>query len=116
MNTFVIVSGIGKHRETCTICSLLGACVAVVKGEQDEHLNLSFKAKIVVEMVNWRDDKGYHEVTFDFSGIYIINRVTDVNRIRGPSFGNQQFTSHSSPPYNPTTNTEYLQDECLRLR
>ena len=57
-----------------------------------------------------------NEVTFDFSGIYIINRVTDVNRNRGPRFGNQQFTSHSSLPYNPTTNTEYLQDECLRLR
>ena len=64
-------------------------------------------------MVNWRDDKGHHEVTFDFIGIYIINRVTDVNRIRGPRLGNQQFTSHSSLSYNLTTNTEYLQDECL---
>ena len=91
--------------------------VAVMKGEQDEHLNWPFKGKIVVEMVNWREDKGHHEVTFDdFSGIDIINRVTDENRDRGPRFGNQQFISHSSLPYNPTTNTEYLQDECLRLR
>ena len=87
-----------------------------MKEEQDERLKWPFKAMIVVELVNWREDKGHHEVTFDFSRIYIINRVTNVNRIRGPRFGNQQFTSHSPLPYNPTTNTEYLQDECLRLR
>ena len=87
--------------------------VAVMKGEHDDHLNWPFKGKIVVEMVNWREDKGHHEVTFE---IDTINKVTDESRDRGPRFGNQQFISHSSLPYNPTTNTEYLQDECLRLR
>ena len=58
-----------------------------MKGEHDEHLNCPFKGKIVVEMVNWREDKGHHEVTFDFSGIDTINRVTDENRDRGPRFG-----------------------------
>ena len=61
--------------------------VAGMKGEQDEHLNWPFKGKIVAEMVKWREDKGHHEVTFDFSGIDIINRVTDENRDRGPRFG-----------------------------
>ena len=70
--------------------------------------------KIVVEMVNWREDKGHHEVTFDFSRIDKTKRI-DENKVRGPRFGNQQFISHSSLPYNPTTNTEYLQDDCLRL-
>ena len=90
--------------------------VTVMKGEHDDQLQWPFKGKIVVEMVNWREDKGHREVTFDFSGIDIINRVTDENKVRGPRFGNQQFISHSSLPYNPTTNTEYLQDDCLRLR
>ena len=90
--------------------------VAVMKGEHDDQLQWPFKGKIVVEMVNWREDKGHHEVTFDFTGIDRINRVTDENKVRGPRFGNQQFISHSSLPYNPTTNTEYLQDDCLRLR
>ena len=67
-------------------------------------------------MLNWREDKGHHEVTFDFTEIDIIKRVMDGNEFRGPRFGNQQFISHSSLPYNPTTNTEYLQDECLQLR
>ena len=90
--------------------------VSVMKGEHDDQLKWPFKAKIVVEMVNWREDKGHHEVTFDFSGIDKIKRVTDGNKVRGPRFGNQQFISHSSLPYNPITNTEYLQDDCLRLR
>ena len=34
----------------------------------------------------------------------------------GVTVGYHQFIPHSSLSYNSTTNTEYLQDDCLRLR
>ena len=34
----------------------------------------------------------------------------------GASYGWYQFISHSSLFYNPTTNTEYVRDDCLQLR
>ena len=45
----------------------------------------------------------------------ITSRVID-EKEHGVGFGNPKFISHADLSYNPTTNTEYLQDDCLRLR
>ena len=91
----------------------------LMKGEHDDQLQWPFEGEIVLELLNWRENRGHHEETTSFNRSSHINnrccaRVTD-NEI-GTSWGKPQFIPHSSLPYNRMTNTEYLQDDCLRLR
>ena len=74
---------------------------------------------VTMEMINWRENKGHCQETTYF------NSTTDpdntsccrvYNGAIGGGIGYSQFISHSSLSYNSTTNTEYLQDDCLRLR
>ena len=84
-----------------------------MKGEHDKSLQWPFMGEIVVELMTWREDK--HHVVFNQSFFGKQgNRVIDSTI--GDWYGNNRFISHSSLPYNSTTNTEYLQDDCLRLR
>ena len=67
---------------------------------------------IKVQMVNWRKDEGHQEETVSFSSI--SHRVSREGIKLSPI--RRLFISHSSLSYNSTTNTEYLQNDCVRLR
>ena len=94
--------------------------VYLMKGECDNDLVWPFEGRVVIELINWRADKNHLSATIDF------NRHSDPNgRITSRVYkeeyapnalGIKCFISHSSLLYNPDTNTEYLQDNCLRLR
>ena len=95
----------------------LYACI--MEGEHDDHLVWPFEGEVTMELINWREDKGHHQKTTHF------NLTTDPNNLNccrmyngaiSPGWGNLKFISYSSLSYNSTTNTEYLQDDCLRLR
>ena len=89
---------------------------ALMKGEYDDSLQWPFEGNIVVELLNWRKDQQHvvHNVGFSRGNNRYCIRVT--NQKIGRWYGNHQFISHSSLSFNSTTNTEYLQDDCLRLR
>ena len=94
--------------------------VRLMKGEYDNDLEWPFEGDVAIELLNWRADKNHLLTTVG------LNRHSDHNggcnsRITegeyAPSrLGTHCFISHSSLPYNPDTNTEYLQDGCFRLR
>ena len=67
---------------------------------------------ICVRVLNWRKDEGHYEKSLSFNGFgYRTSREgIELSSMHSP------FISHSSLSYNSTTNTEYLQNDCVRLR
>ena len=101
-------SGKGSH---------VSVLVYLMKGEYDNDFKWPFEGYVVIELLNWREDKNHLSTTVH------LNRHSDPNGIytsrvykKPNGLGRQCFISHSSLLYNPDTNTEYLQDDCLRLR
>ena len=93
--------------------------VFFMKRVYDSDLDWPFKGEVIVELINWREDQGH------LSSTIVYNQHTDskcASRVveRGISqygWGNcKDVFPHSSLPFNPVTNTEYLQDDCLRFR
>ena len=87
----------------------------LMRGEYDDQLKWPFEGDVVVELCNWKEDKGHHEDTFSFA------KMDGYYRVNGHSMdecklGRNQFISHLSLLYNSATNTQYIQDDCLCLR
>ena len=82
-------------------------------GEHDVSLTWPLEADVVVELLNWKKDKDHCKRTI----VFYSNRNYQVSPggiKMSPIFN--EFISHSSLFYNSTTNTEYLQNDCVRLR
>ena len=95
----------------------ISVCVTVIIGEYDSELNWPFEGDIIVELINWREDKNHlsHTIVFDHNtDPKFSSRVTDSSSYE--RHGSDDVFPHSSLSYNPVTNTEYLQDDCLRFR
>ena len=102
--------GIGRSRDTH-----ISVYAQLMRGEYDNELEWPFEVDIRVELVNWRADKNHHSDTIPFnrySSSKFSSRVFDQETATG--FGNSQFISHTDLA--PTTNTEYLRDNYLKLR
>ena len=98
--------------------SHLSVYAQLMRGEYDNELEWPFEGDIRVELLNWRADKNLHH-----SGRIDFNRYSDpdgkrssrvTNKETANSFGKPQFISHTD--LTPTTNTEYLRDNYLKLR
>ena len=124
-----------------------------MKGEHDDQLHWPFQGDIVLEILNWREDRGHYKKRIErtctgasqyknrvtetnmasggwgmpkYRGHYkkriertgarqYKNRVTETNTASG-GWGMPKYILHTSLIHDPTTNTEYVQDDCLRLR
>ena len=96
------ISGCGNGAHDMSVSAHL------VKGEHDDQLQWSFEGDLIIELLNWREDQGHHRKTVTMTGEIPVGEG---------EFGiSQDFISHCSLSYDPTTNTEYLHDDCLRLR
>ena len=88
-----------------------------MKGEHDDQLYWPFQGDVVLEILNWQEDKGHYKKRIeciDVDQLY-TNRVTETN-MASTGWGSQQYIPHTALIHDPTTNTEYVQDDCLRLR
>ena len=88
------------------------------KGENDATLDWPFCGDVVVELLNWRQDANHHSHTIDFherASSNVSGRVLVGDRASSSS-GTGSFISHDSLAHNHSTNTEYLQDDCLCFR
>ena len=93
----------------------MGIYARLLRGQHDDNLVWPFQASIVVELVNWRVDANHHSHTIPFNErtpIKSKSQVTEGEQAPG-SWGIYNFISYSSLD---STNTEYLQDDCLRFR
>ena len=86
----------------------------LMRGKYDNELEWPFEGDIRVELLNWRADKNHHSYTCCFNrySSKYSSRVADQET--GIGFGEHQFISHTDLA--PTTNTEYLRDDYLKLR
>ena len=107
----VVFNGYGSGKSTH-----VSVFVCLMKGKHDNQLQWPFEGDVIIELPNWREDKGHYEKTICFNRATneFCARITETNT--GHDIGFDRFISHSSLSYNPTINTEYLQDDCLRLR
>ena len=88
----------------------------LMRGDYDDELEWPFEGDIRVELLNWRADKIHHSNTISFSRYCgdgeSSSRVT--KNVSSSALGKHQFISHTDLA--PTTNTEYLHDDYLKLR
>ena len=104
-------SGKGTH---------ISVFVYLMKGKYDDILHFPFEGTIIVELLNWKEDKGHHEKSISFNPHAdpdgtICGRVKE-GKYTTNSWGRSEFISHLSL-FSPTNNTKYLNDnDCLRLR
>ena len=85
--------------------------VQLMAGDNDDQLQWPFVGAIEFMLLNWREDKGHHKKTVSINGF-----VQVLEGDYGETWGHFKFISHSSLRYNRSTNTEYLQNDSLRLR
>ena len=85
-----------------------------MSGEYDDQLVWPFSFDI--ELLNWRNDEEHHKRTLSIVARHGFVKVTEI--IFGASTGFENFIScvHSSLAYDPSENTEYLQEDCLQFR
>ena len=96
----------------------IGIFATLLRGRHDDNLVWPFQASIVVELVNWREDANHHSYTISFNEFTPIKCKSQVTeREQAPTgLGTHSFVSYSSLYYNTNTNSEYLQDDCLRFK
>ena len=85
-----------------------------MRGEYDNELEWPFEGDIRVELLNWRADKNHHSYTCCFNRYSSRNSSRVINQETGNGYGSIHFISHTDLA--PTTNTEYLRDDYLKLR
>ena len=108
----VCPNGVGRGSGTH-----LSVYAQLMSGKYDNELEWPFEGDIRVELLNWRADKNHHSDTASFNRYpdpdrKSTSRVTDQETATG--FGLSQFISHTDLA--PTTNTEYLRDDYLKLK
>ena len=97
-------SGKGSH---------LSIFAVIMKGQHDDRLQWPFTGTIIIELLNWLEDKEHHKRTFTIDTNNDFVRVTKGEY--GKNTGSSQFISHSSLT-SSTTNTQYLYQDCIRVR
>ena len=88
--------------------------VQLVIGENDDQLQWPFVGDVDIMLLNWREDKGHYKKTIPVTASSGLVRVLAGES--GKCWGYFMFILHSSLPYNSSTNTDYLQNDCLRFR
>ena len=93
--------------------------VGMMKGEYDDSLIFPFRGVFTVEIINWQKDTHHIKCTI----LYTKNRDDDIgDRILLEGYAPVHLyipdvLPYTSLPYNPTTNTQYLDDDdCMRIR
>ena len=86
----------------------------IMKGQHDDHLEWPFTGTIIIEVLNWIEDKRHHKQVYSIDPNDKLVRVTEGEY--GKDFGFYKFISHASLPFNSSTNTEYLKYDCICVR
>ena len=111
----------GRHATKRTHISVyVSVYVSLMRGEYDNDLDWPFQGYVIVELINWREDKNHltHTIVFnEQTDPDCLSRVTTLFDLSDTGWnGSNDVFPHSSLLYNPVANTEYLHDDCLRFR
>ena len=86
----------------------------IMKGQHDDHLKWPFTGTIIIEVLNWLEDKRHFKQVLSIDPNDGIVRVTKGEY--GKDFGFYKFMSHASLSVNSSTNTQYLSKDCICVR
>ena len=104
--------GTGKGTHVCVGSFLM-------RGEHDDALPWPVEADVVLEMLNWRENKNHKRYTVSLShgagGAEVSTRVP-IDGIAEAGRGTSTFATHSSLSYNAAANTQYLNEDCLLFK
>ena len=84
----------------------------IMKGQHDNRLQWPFTGTIIIEFLNWLEDKEHYKETLEIDTNDGFVRVTEGEY--GNSYGSSQFISQSS--LNSSTNPQYLYMDCICVR
>ena len=90
------------------------SCI-LMRGEHDDALPWPVEADVVLEMLNWRENKNHKRCIVPLNqtvGIKSTSRVL-IDGVAEMGQGCGTFAAHSSLSYNATANTQYLNEDCL---
>ena len=90
----------------------------LMRGEFDSHLKWPFRGHVVIQLCNQLQDKYHRGLTIEFSettDARITSRVTSGERAEG-GCGYRTFIPHNDLNFNPTTNCQYLKNDCLNFQ
>ena len=87
--------------------------VCIMKGQHDDRLQWPFTGTIIIELLNWLEDKRHYKRTLSIGTNDDFVRVTEGNF--GNTLGYSHFILHSSLT-SSTTKTQYLYQDCIRVR
>ena len=104
----VYANGVGSGKG-----SHLSIFAYIMKGHHDDRLQWPFTGTIIIELLNWLEDKEHYKKTLTIVTNNDFVRVTEGEY--GNGIGYQQFISHSSL-ISSTTNTQYLYRDCIHVR
>ena len=96
-------SGKGSH---------LSIFAHIMKGQHDDRLQWPFTGTIIIELLNWLENKRHFKGTLSIDTDDKFVRVTEGEY--GSVTGYARFVPHSS--LNSSTNTQYLYQDCIRMR
>lgn len=108
----VKASGFGSGKR-----SYVGVSIALARGVYDNGLSWPFHGAVTVQMLNWRADSEHKEGTISFCSVPsdANSRVTTGEHAE-MSFGIAKFLPLTDLYYNPRTNTQFLDEDCIQLR
>ena len=112
-------SGRGGYKLRLDVCPNEPSHVAVflnlMPGPNDDTLQFPMRGKFTITLLNQIEDRNHHErvLRFDERTDDRFNRKYKEDR---SGYGSPQFIRHSSLPFNPATNTQYLKDSTLYFR
>ena len=97
------LGGKGRH---------LSIYAIIMKGQHDDSLQWPFTGTIIIELLNWLDDKEHYKKTLSIDTNDNFVRVA--NGQYGNNTGYPKFISQSS--LNSSLDTQYLYQDCIRVR
>ena len=110
--TFTFLNGFNTTKGTH-----MSLCAILMKGEHDDTLPWPFTGDVVVEMINWREDKNHQEYALSFHKGLSSTSTDRVLTAGIASTGCEvQSVPHSTLSYNHTTNTEFLRNDCIHIK
>ena len=92
--------------------------VSMMRGEFDDVLKWPFRSHVVIQLCNQLQDKYHRGLTIDFNettDARITSRVTSGERAES-GCGYHTFIPHNDLNFSPTTNCQYLKNDCLHFQ
>ena len=95
--------------------------VNMMKGEYDDSLTFPFRGAFTIEIINWQEDRHHIRdvisITDDNDGDHRVGGQVTVGDYAPLPMYNWKMLPHTYLGYNPTTNTQYLDDDdFMRIR